>query len=69
MAEDIFMALRKNIREYGKSVIDHVIRNHFSPGDFAGKQIFVHSVELKIYSQKNMYYQNGVLKTTLKELS
>jgi hypothetical protein len=37
MAEDIFMALRKNIREYGKSVIDHVIRNHFSPGDFAGE--------------------------------
>ena len=37
MTEDSFKQLRKNFRLRGKAIIDHVKRNHFEPGNFAGE--------------------------------
>ncbi|SFB60337.1 hypothetical protein [Algoriphagus aquimarinus] len=35
MADESFKLLRKNFRNNGKFIIDHVKRNHFDPSDFA----------------------------------
>lgn len=37
MTDDCFKLLRKNFRISGKTIIDHIKRNHFEPGNFAGE--------------------------------
>jgi hypothetical protein len=38
MVDDYFKLLRKNIRLNGKSIVDHVKRNHFDPLNFAQEE-------------------------------
>lgn len=38
MIDDCFKVLRKNIRLNGKSIVDHVKRNHFDPWNFAQEE-------------------------------
>jgi len=37
MIENSFKQLRRNFRLSGKAIVDHVKRNHFEPGNFAGE--------------------------------
>lgn len=38
MVDDCFKKLRKNLRDNGKLIIDHIKRNHFDPWNFAGEK-------------------------------
>jgi hypothetical protein len=37
VVEDHFKLLRRNFRLNGKTIVDHIKRNHFEPGNFAGE--------------------------------
>ncbi|MBF4491478.1 hypothetical protein IR010_02920 [Flavobacterium sp. MR2016-29] len=37
MTNDFFKLLRKQFRLSGKTIVDHIKRNHFEPGNFGGK--------------------------------
>ncbi len=37
MTDDCFKLLRKHFKLNGKAIIDHIKRNHFEPGNFAGE--------------------------------
>jgi len=38
MTDNCFKLLRKQLRLNGKEIIDHIKRNHFEPGNFAGEK-------------------------------